>query len=75
MDKLDINMTLMNRLIDVVNRILQIYQNIKDALLMNQQKIIQAFRYNIDNLFEINNLVLMYDKFKKTSHSNKLIDK
>lgn len=75
MDKLDTNMTLMDRLIDVVNKVPQIRQSAKDALLMNQRKITQAFEHNTDNLFEVNDLVLMYDKSKESSHSNKLADK
>src|SRR5688572_17352780 len=48
MDKLDTNMTLMDRLIDVVNKVPQICQSAKDALLMNQRKITQAFGYNTE---------------------------
>jgi len=75
MDKINTNTTLLDRLIDVVNKVPQIRQSAKDALLLNQRKITQAFGEDYKNLFEVNDLVLMYDKAKDTSHSNKLADK
>jgi hypothetical protein len=75
MDKLGTNMTLLDRLIDIVDKVSQICQSAKDALLMNQRKIAKAFEHDTKNLFEVNDLVLLYDKAKDTSHSNKLADK
>lgn len=75
MDKLGTNTTIIDRLIDVVDKVPQIRQSAKDALLMNQRKIVQAFGHETKNLFEVNDLVLLYDKAKDTSHSNKLAEK
>ena len=75
MDKLGTNTTIIDRLIDVVDKVPQIRQSAKDALLMNQRKIVQAFGHDTKNLFEVNDLVLLYDKAKDTSHSNKLAEK
>ena len=68
-------MSLMDRLIDVVDKVPHIRQSAKDALLANQRKITTALGHDTHNMFEVNDMVLLYDKAKESSHSNKLAEK
>ena len=42
---------------------------------MNQRKLVESFDGKIEKLFEVNDLVLMYNKAKEMSHSNKFGEK
>ena len=67
--------SMVGRLVELIDRVPSLRQSAKEALLNAQKKITESMGDSTENLFELDDLVLYYDKAKESSHSNKLAPK